>query len=156
MKNFVLSISALLMSVAVAVAAATPPDLSGSWVLNAAKSRNLGMMSTMDYAVEIKQTSDALSVKDTTQMMGQTQEQETHYPLNGTSTPNVSYMGDKAQTTTHWDGAKLVTTWASPGAVAGTKSVRTETRSLSEDGKTMTVESTNGSKSPIVFTFDRK
>lgn len=154
MKKFF--VAALILLTSFGVAAATPPDFSGSWVLNASNSKNLGMMSAMDYASDIKQTGDALTVKDTTQMMGQTQTQESHFALNGTSMPNVSYMGDQAHTTTHWDGAKLVTMWTSPGAVAGTNSIRTETRYLSEDGKTMTVESTNGSKAPIVFTFDRK
>ena len=154
MKTLVVAALTLMMSLG--VAAAAPADFSGSWVLNASKSKNLGMMATMDYASDIQQTADALSVKDTTQMMGQAQTQETHYLLNGTPTPNVSYMGDQAQTTTRWDGAKVVTTWTSPGAVAGTNSIRTETRSLSADGNTMTVESTNGSKAPIVFAFDRK
>jgi hypothetical protein len=50
----------------------------------------------------------------------------------------------------------MVTTWTSPGSVAGTKTVRTETRSLSDDGRTMTVESRRGQSPAIVMVYDRK
>jgi hypothetical protein len=153
MRKFVLAAG---MSILSAAAAAATPDFSGNWVLDAGKSKNLGMMSTMDYQSRIKQTADALIVRDDTQMMGQTQSRETRYLLNGTPASNVSYMGDPAKTASHWNGSKLVTAWTTAGAVAGTTTVRTETRSLSADGKTMTVESTNGSKPPIVFVFDRQ
>ena len=146
----------VVLSLFTVAAFAAVPDFSGTWVLNASKSKNLGMMSTMDYQSQIHQSKDAVVVKDTTQMMGQSQTRETRYMLNGTSTPNTTYMGDPAKTTTHWDGDKLVTTWTSPGAISWRTTVRTETRSLSVDGKTMNVESTNGSKPPIVFAFDRQ
>lgn len=154
MKKFVFAVPALLLVVVSAVAAA--PDFSGTWVLNASRSRNLGMMSSMDYEASIRQSGNTLMVKDTTRMMGQVQSRETHYALDGAPTSNVTFMGDPAKTVTRWEGAKLVTTWTSPGAIAGTATVRTETRFLSPDGKTMTVESTNGSKPSIVFTFDRQ
>jgi hypothetical protein len=51
---------------------------------------------------------------------------------------------------------KLVATWTRDGAVAGTKSVMTETRSLSTDGKTMSVESARGANPPLVMVFDRR
>ena len=54
------------------------------------------------------------------------------------------------------DGSKLVTTWTSDSAVAGKKVVRTETRSISPDGKVMTVESVRGSNPPIVMVFEKQ
>ena len=65
-------------------------------------------------------------------------------------------MGQTNDTVSKWNDGHLVTTWTSNGAIAGTKIVRTETRSLSADGKTMTVESTRGSTAPIVMVFDKK
>lgn len=154
MKRSIFSLPFILWAL---VASAAPPvDFSGAWSLNASKSQNLGMMARMEYSLVITQNPTALVVKDRTKMMGEPQTHETQYALNGTSTANVNFMGDKAQTVTRWDGARLVTTWTSSGAVAGTTMVRTETRALSPDGKTMTVESTNGAKPPIVFVFDRK
>jgi hypothetical protein len=66
-------------------------------------------------------------------------------------------MGGPAETVTKWQGGELVTTWTSESAVAGgPKVVRTETRSLSPDGKTMTVESVRGSNPAPVMVFEKK
>lgn len=155
MKSLTLTLSLALWAF-VANAAPPPADFSGAWSLNPAKSQNLGMMATMEYSSVIMQSPTAIVVKDRTKMMGEPQTHETQYVLSGVSTQNVNFMGDKAETTTRWEGARLVTTWTSTGAIAGTTTMRTETRSVSQDGKTMVVESTNGAKPPIVFVFDRK
>jgi hypothetical protein len=66
-------------------------------------------------------------------------------------------MGGPSETISKWDGGNLVTTWTSESAVAGgPKVVRKETRSLSLDHKTMTVESVRGSNPAIVMVFDKK
>jgi hypothetical protein len=65
-------------------------------------------------------------------------------------------MGDHNETVAKWVGGKIVTTWTREGAVAGTKSVLTETRSLSSDGKTMTLESVRGEASAVVMVFDKQ
>jgi len=49
-----------------------------------------------------------------------------------------------------------VTTWESEGVVAGTKVVRTEMRYLSDDGKTLFLESARAGEEPMVIAFDRK
>src|SRR5215831_6457993 len=69
---------------------------------------------------------------------------------------NESPMAGPSETVSKWDGDKLVTTWTSQSAVAGGKTVRTETRSLSSDGNTMTIESVRGSNPPVVMVFDKK
>jgi len=114
------------------------------------------MMSSMEYESTISQSADSLTVRDKTTMMGKTQNQETRYALNGSEVANASYMGDPARTVTHWNGRKLITVWTSEGAVAGTTKQRTETRTLSDDGGTMLVESVSTGKPPIVFAFERK
>jgi hypothetical protein len=136
--------------------AAPPADFSGTWTLNPAKSKNLGMMSSMEYESTITQSGDTLTVRNKTTVMGQTQNQEIRYALNGSEVANTSYMGDPARTATHWDGRKLVTVWTTEGAVAGTTKQRIETRSLSDDSATMLVESANPGRPPIVFAFERK
>lgn len=154
MRKFLLLLSTALL--ASGAWAAPPADFSGTWTLNANKSTNLGMMSSMQYESTITQSADTLTVRDKSTMMGKTQNQETRYSLNGSEVPNTSYMGDPARTVTHWDGRKLVTVWTSEGAVAGTTKQRTETRSLSDDGGTMLVESISSGRPPIVFAFERK
>jgi hypothetical protein len=89
-------------------------------------------------------------------MGGQKHTHVTTYDLSGKTVPNDSPMGDHSQTSSKWSGNKLVTIWESEGAVAGTKVIRTETRYLSEDGKTMFLESSRGNNPPMVIVFDRK
>ncbi len=77
------------------------------------------------------------------------------YDLKGVSVMNEGGMGGQSETVARWDGDRLVVTWTTEGAVAGTKNVRIETRSLSPDGATMTVESIRGTSKPMVMVFDR-
>jgi hypothetical protein len=149
-------IAVLFFAVAFATAAANPPDFSGTWVFNAGKSKNIGMMASAEYTSTITQTEKVLTVSDTTVFSGQRQTHETRYDLTGATVPNDSPMGDKSQTSSHWSGNKLVTSWESDGAVAGTKVVRTETRYLSDDGKTLFLESARAGKEPMIMVFDRK
>jgi hypothetical protein len=82
---------------------------------------------------------------------------KTHYDLTGKSANNDSPMEGPSETVSRWDGKRFVTTWTSQSAVAGgPKVVRTETRSLSPDGNTMTIESVRGSNVPVVMVFDKK
>jgi hypothetical protein len=149
-------IALLFFAVAFAAAAANPPDFSGTWVFNAGKSKNIGMMASAEYTSTITQSEKVLTVSDATVFSGQRQTHETRYDLTGATVPNDSPMGDKSQTSSHWSGNKLVTSWESDGAVAGTKVVRTETRYLSDDGKTLFLESARAGKEPMVIVFDRK
>ena len=136
--------------------AANSPDFSGTWIFNAGKSTNIGMMASAEYTSTITQTAKMLTVSDVTVFSGQKQAHETRYDLTGATVPNDSPMGEKSKTSSKWSGNKLVTTWESEGAVAGTKVVRTETRYLSEDGKTLFLESARTGKEPMVIVFDRK
>jgi hypothetical protein len=141
---------------ALAAPGANTPDFSGKWVFNAAKSKNIGMMAGAEYISTIKQSDKLLTVQDDTVFSGQKQSHETRYDLSGATVPNDSPMGEKAKTTSNWEGNKLVTSWETDGAIAGTKVVRTETRYLSDDGKTLFLESARAGKEPMVIVFDRK
>lgn len=136
--------------------AANPPDFSGRWVFNPGKSKNIGMMSDMKLTETIKQSPASVDVATETTLHGNNQQTTTHYDLTGKAAANDSPMAGPSDTVSRWEGEKLVTTWTSVGAVAGTKTVRTEIWSLSPDGKTMTVESVRGSNPPVVMVFDKK
>ena len=82
-----------------------------------------------------------MKLVEASDFQGQKTGRKVRYDLAGKPVMNEGAMGDKAETVAKWDGGKLVVTWTSEGAVAGTKTVKTETRALRADGKTMTVES---------------
>lgn len=151
----ILALAALLFS-SISGPAAARPDFSGAWTFVPEKSQNVGMMAQMKMRQIIAESPSALDVTSKTNFQGRDQETKTHYDLTGKSTTNDSPMAGPSETVSHWDGDKLVTTWTSNGAVAGTKTVRTEKRSLSQNGKIMTVESVRGANAPIVMTFERQ
>jgi hypothetical protein len=135
---------------------AAPADFSGTWRLSPEKSKNLGMMSEMKMTATVRQTDAELVVSIATVFNDRTSESSDRYDLAGKPSTNESPMEGKAETISKWDAKKLVTTWTFPGSVAGTTRVRVETRSLSPDGRTMTVESRRqGSDKSIVFVFER-
>jgi hypothetical protein len=135
--------------------AADAPDFSGVWKLNAAKSSNLGMMAAVQQTVTITQAPAEMKLVEASDFQGQKSGRTLRYDLKGAPVTNEGGMGGQAETVAKWDGGRLVVTWTTEGAVAGTRSVRTETRSLGADGATMTVESLRGSGKPMVMVFDR-
>lgn len=138
------------------LAAVAAPDFSGTWVLNASKSQNLGMMSTMQITLKIEQSQNSLKVLETSKFNGQEQTRELHYDLSGKPTANNGPMGDPNETITRWAGSTMETTWTQDGAVAGTKVVRTETRWLSDGGKTMSDQYMRATNAPMILVFDKQ
>jgi len=141
---------------ALAVVAAKTPDFSGTWELNPKKGENIGMMTAMKMSEVIQQTETSLDIRDHANFQGQESDTKTHYDLTGKGVTNESPMAGPSETVSKWQGTSLVTTWTSQSAVTGSKVVRTETRSLSPDGKTMTVESVRAGRPPVVMVFDKK
>ena len=117
---------------------------------------NVGMMAEMKMTLTIQQSESSFDITSHANMQGQDYDTKTHYDLTGKPATNEAPMTGTSETVSKWDGAKLVTTWTSAGAVAGSKVVRTETRSLSADGKTMTVESVRGTNTPLIMIFEKK
>ena len=149
-------ISALCLITVVAFAQ-KQTDFSGSWQFNVEKSRNIGMMAQMKMMQTVQQSTSSLDITTNTKFQGREEESKTHLDLSGKPTTNESPMGGPSETVTKWDGGKLVSVWTSESAVAGgPKMVRTETRSLSSDGKTMTIESVRGSNPTLVMVFEKK
>ena len=148
---------AFVCLVTVAAFAAKRPDFAGSWELNHENSKNIGMMMQIKMTQTIQQTDSSLDVMTHTTFQGNDQDLKTHYDLTGKPTANESPMAGPSETLSKWDGDKMVTTWSSQNAVAsGDKVVRMETRSVSPDGATMTVESVRGSNAAVVMVFDKK
>ena len=131
-------------------------DFSGKWEFSPSRSQNIGMMAEMKLIATVKQTSQELVVTNASTFNGREQSSEMRFDLTGRPTPNKNPMEATAETVTKWDGKLLVTTWTSPGSIAGSTNVRTETRSISADGRTMTVESRRGKQPAMVMVYDRK
>jgi hypothetical protein len=150
------SLLAATCLLAAAASAVKPPDFSGKWEFNPKKGENVGMMAGMKMTETIQQTQSTFDISTHANFQGQESDTKTHFDLGGKATPNESPMAGPSETVSKWEGASLVTTWTSQGAVAGSKTTRTETRSLSADGKEMTLESVRASRPPVVMVFDKK
>ena len=136
--------------IASAASARKVVSFSGSWEFRPEKSKNVGMMAQMKITETIAQSDSALDITEGNGI-------KIHYDLSGKAVTNPSPMAGPSETVSKWDRGKLITTWTSESAVAGgPKVVRTETRSLSSEGNTMTVESVRGSNAPVVIVFERK
>jgi len=149
-----LFMSACLLALA-ATAADANPDFTGTWALDATRGENLGMMASLQQVVEITQSKTALTMKEATDFQGQKSSREVRYDLTGAPVRNPGSMGGEAETSAKWAGSRLVVTWTTEGAVAGTKNERTETRSLSADGRTMTVESVRRTGKAVVMVYGK-
>jgi hypothetical protein len=147
----------VLCLMTMAAFAAKHSDFSGPWQFSPEKSKSIGMMAQMKMIQTIEQSDSSLDVTTHTTFQGRDEDSKTHLDLTGKPATNESPMGGPSETVSKWDGGKLVTTWTSESAVAGgPKVVRMETRSLSADGKTMSVESVRGSNPAIIMVFEKK
>jgi len=144
------------LGLAAASIAQAAPDFSGAWELNTSKGKNIGMMAAVKETIVVKQTADTLTVESSSTFQGNTTKRTVTYDLKGNPVENEGAMGGRAETLARWDGGKLVVTWTSEGAIAGTKVVRTETRSLAADGKTMTVVSQRGENPAMEMVYEKK
>ncbi|HEY2905036.1 MAG TPA: hypothetical protein VGJ29_03990 [Vicinamibacterales bacterium] len=119
-------------------------DFSGTWTLDAAKSDAPGGRGGRgpQGPVTVKQTASEITIGQAT------------YKLDGSESVNqLQGRGGmvEAKSKAHWDGAKLVID--TTREVGGNTVTSTETRSLSADGKEMTVETSfNGNTRKTVFT----
>jgi len=150
-------IAILALSAAVVIPftarAQTKPDFSCTWTMDAAKSdpapqgRGGGGGGGSQ---TIKQTAAELSV----QTQGRQGPHTMTYKLDGSESSNEQ-MGRGGAVTVKskakWDGSKLVI--ESTRDMGGQSVTTTETRSLSADGKEMTVETSfNGNSRKVVYT----
>jgi len=150
----IVAVAGLLLSLS--ALAAGPTDFSGTWELNTDKGQNLGMVKAVDETDVVTQSAEKLVIDITSKFMLKTSKRQVSYDLSGKPVPNEGAMGDKAQTVAKWADGKLVVTWTSEGAVAGSSTVKTETRWLSADGNEMSVETARANKPAMVLVYDKK
>ncbi len=144
MKRLVLIAFAAAVVLPFSARAQTKTDLSGTWTLDATKSDAPGGRGGRgpQGPVTIKQTASEIVIGQAT------------YKLDGSESVNqLQGRGGmtEAKSKAHWDGAKLVIDTTRD--IGGNTVTSTETRSLSADGKEMTVETSfNGNTRKTVFT----
>ena len=147
--------SYLIFLIATAVVA-EPADFSGTWAMNPDKGENLGMAAAVKQTLVVTQTAEALNQSFTNVFAGNTTTREVKYDLSGAPVTNYAAMGAESETVAGWDGDKLVATWTSEGVFPGTEVVKTETRWLSDDGNTMSVETARENRDSMVMVYDRQ
>jgi hypothetical protein len=151
------AIQAMAMSlVLLAGAARAAPDFSGAWALNPSKGQNLGMVAAIQETITIAQTAERLAIDYASTFQGETTKRKVSYDLAGKPVMNPAAMGGESETVAKWAGDKLVVTWTSEGAIAGTKVTRTETWALAADGQSLSVESVRGTSAPRVLVYEKK
>jgi hypothetical protein len=123
------------------------PDFSGTWKINLIKSdappgRGGQQMNMGDLTLTITQTAEALTIVQS----GMGPERTSTYYLDGRESTNPAMRGEMKSTST-WDGAQLVTSGAATMQTPNGERSFTmkEVRTLSKDGKTMTVTTTTDS-----------
>ena len=155
MKRFAVLAIAAAVVLPFTARAQSKADFSGTWTLNAEKSdpppQGRGGGGGMAGApVTIKQTGSMLTIDS----QGRGGPVTMNYKLDGSeSTNQVQGRGGatEAKSKAHWDGAKLVI--ETTREVGGNTVTTTETRSLSADGREMTVETSfNGNTRKTVYT----
>ena len=144
-----LSTAALLAFATAPALAQAKPDFSGSWKLNVEKSDPMGggggggggggMM--RDAVTTITQTATELTVVT---KFGENSRTAT-YKLDGSESVNPGMRGGETKSKAKWDGATLVLEHVRnmSGPNGDMQMTSKEVRSLSADGKTMTVVTTS-------------
>src|SRR5215475_9268337 len=87
--------------------AQSPTNFAGTWVLNTARSQNLGMMADLQDTLTIAQTPAELVIQDRASLTGQQSNRDLRYDLAGKPRLNQGWMGDQNETVAKWDGPKL-------------------------------------------------
>lgn len=136
------------------------PDFSGTWTLDMVKSdvgqarSSVPATSTQKVTLVIKQTP---SVFSTTRKVGEHSETATE-KLDGSESVNKSPSGHDIKSTNRWVGSTLVTTGTMLTDAGNTES--TFVRSLSADGKVMTIDTTiktpHGNVKKMKLTYNKQ
>ncbi|HTS12005.1 MAG TPA: hypothetical protein VMH00_07805 [Candidatus Limnocylindrales bacterium] len=125
------------LAVAADSGSAAHANLSGTWVLDAAKS-DFGPMPPPDSRTETiddKDSSVTIHIKQTGGPMGGS-ELTLDLTTDGKTVSNSTVMGNDAKTTAHWDGASLVVN--TQVSAQGDTATLVTTYTLSADGSTLT------------------
>lgn len=156
MRTLRIACGILALAAGTAAHAQNGVDFGGTWELNTSKGENLGMVAALKETLVIAQTTEQITLDFSDIFQGNTTTRQVIYDLAGLPVVNYAAMGERSETISKWVDDALVTTWTSEGAIAGTEVVRTETRSLSEDGGIMTVSMARGDRPAMVLVYERQ
>lgn len=125
-----------------AVAQAQQPNLSGTWVLDVAKS-DLGPMAQMmgeapKITLVVDHKEPNVTIKTTTETSRGTRSNEQALTTDGKEVTTTGPRGGTAKTTAKWDKANLVIATARETPQGAMQ--QTQTMVLSADGKTLTID----------------
>ena len=138
MTRRILFVVCLLAVAGVALAA---PDFSGSWKINAAKSKSGGQFPLPEkFERKIAHTEPALQVTTTRSGFqgGEDFTSEAKYSTDGKETTNPGFGGSEMKSVTKWEGEVLAI--QSTASTPNGDFTITERWSLSADGKTLEVK----------------
>lgn len=150
------SVILVLLFVCLAGSAQAAADLSGTWVLDAKKGENLGMMAALEETLVVSQTNGQLTLDFTDVFRGNTTTRQVKLDLTGTAVDNFTAMGEPSKTESKWDGARLVTTWTTASAIPGTEVVRTETHTLTDEGSGLTVTIERANRPTMTMVYEKQ
>ncbi len=156
MRTLLIAFGISALIVGSAANAQGTPVFSGTWELNTEKGENLGMVAALKETLVISQTAEQITLDFSDTFQGNTTTRQVNYDLSGEPVVNYAAMGERGETVSKWVDNALVTTWTSEGAVAGTEVVRTETRSLSDDGEVMTAATARGERPAMVLVYEKQ
>lgn len=140
---------------AAAVPASSVTDFSGTWILDHARGDAAALMPGLRLTSRIRQDRTEVLFEERFDDRGTITVRRARYDLTGAAARNETARGP-ADAVARWEGARLVVTWTAPGAPADSADARIETRSLSADGRTMTVQSRRPGAEPVTLVFARQ
>ena len=144
-----------LVMICLAACAQAEADFSGTWVLNAKKGENLGMVAALQQTLVMTRMDEKLTLDYTNVFQGDATSRQVVLDLTGTAVENPAAMGDPSKTKSVWNGDDLVTTWSTEGAIPGTAVTRIETIALHDDG-TMSISTERANKPTMVLVYEKK
>lgn len=137
MKRSLKALAAILFVCVCGLTAADKPDFSGEWSLNASKS-DFGPMPAPEKMIrKIEHKDPDLKIATTTAAQGNERKNEAAYKTDGSESVNKSGSGE-SKSVVKWEGSNL--TIATKREIQGMTIEQNEKWTLSEDGKTLTIE----------------
>jgi hypothetical protein len=129
------------------------PNFSGTWIMDRVKSDAVGGRpgtggaKPMEISLLIKHEGKSLFITRKLSRGDQELSEEFRYTTDGAENrnPGMGLGGQDVISKSRWEGKKLVTEWSQTRTtMEGQATMKTkETRSLSDDGKVLTIETTN-------------
>jgi hypothetical protein len=143
---------AVMIILTMAAGSASPQekaDFTGHWVLNKTKSDFGSAREPDDETEDIQQNGSVIVIKIVTQDDGGKHEHNVRYTTDGAEN-TIVVAGHEMKYKSHWEGESLVTV-----VRVETGGGYTETRSVSKDGRTQTIEMVDPDRGTLKVVLDR-